>query len=165
MALAITAAPQVLGQIRPQTQDRRRRGRRSRNKGKFLSRAVRERNTTTGSGWWQPSRAIHKLKPCRSAAKAAAIRDELDDFQPVQQAVVVGYAEPAEQYDRERELDEFYELVEPHAVLERTRATRLACPGYFNDQIADLASDPELGVAAYMIEQIDHAVLVQLAAA
>jgi hypothetical protein len=164
MALAITAAPQVLGQMRPQTQDRRRRGRRSRNKGRFLSRAVRERNTTTGSGWWQPSRAIPKIKSCRSAAKAAAIREELDDFQPAEQAAVIGYTEPAEQYDRERELDEFYELVKTTATLERKRATRLSCPRYYADQVADLVTDPELGCAAYAIELLERSAFEHLAA-
>jgi hypothetical protein len=164
MALAITAAPQVLGQMRPQTQDRRRRGRRSRNKGRFLSRAVRERNTTTGSRWWQPSRAIPKIKSCRSAANAAAIREELDDFQPAQQMDVVAYEEAAAQYDRERELDEFYELAKPHVVLEQQRAARLACPGYFDDQVADLEADPELGRSAYTIGLLVRSANEQIAA-
>jgi hypothetical protein len=163
MALAITALPQVLGQMRPQTQDRRRRSRRSRNQGKFLRRAVRERNTTTGSWWWQPSRAIPKIKSCRSAAKADAIREELD-IEPAEEPCAILYEEDATEYGRERELDEFYELVKPTATLERKRATRLSCPRYFADQVADLVTDPELGCAAYAIELLERSAFEHLAA-
>lgn len=165
MALAITAVSQLHGRPRSLIMDGRRRARRSRNKKRFMRRAVRERNENAGRWWWQPSRAIHKIKPSRSAARAAAILEELDDFRPVQQVGVVAYEEAAHDYDRERELDEYYGIAIPEGLQQAGRAACLtAHPAFFADQIASLGEDPELGTAAYTIEQFERSVFEHIAA-
>lgn len=49
------------------------------NRSRFLSRAVRQRNTMFGRPWYQPSKSSAKVQTPRSQELAAAIQEELDD--------------------------------------------------------------------------------------
>ena len=75
MAIAITApqldAPLKVVQTRMQRHSRR-------NKGCFISKAVRERNNRVDNSRWQPKRAIKKSSPSRHAVREATIEEELN---------------------------------------------------------------------------------------
>ena len=90
MALAITATPQVLGQIQQEVKDRRRRSRRG-NRGRFMSKAVRERNERIGRPRWQPSHSIGRFAPPRATTRQTAIREDLDDSSGVDAAEWFGH--------------------------------------------------------------------------
>jgi hypothetical protein len=89
-----------------------------------------------------------------------------DEYWP--QILVVGYSQNAYQYEEQRFLEEEEEVqVEAvtHGFRERARAIRLiACPGYFEDLVSSLELDPEIGVAAKFIVDLEREVYIHAAA-
>ncbi|MBI2009371.1 hypothetical protein HYS84_03080 [Candidatus Saccharibacteria bacterium] len=149
--LAIAASPQVLVYPKQVKHDRRRRSRRDR--GRFVSKTVRERNERAVRPWWQPSHARKKFGSPRSAELAAALRDELD---PDEQLLLGEDRDDISEYLTERAGEDARELTKRHArrqvaiiadgmSQERWARQVLRQPKFLAADVMKLASDPEVG--------------------
>ena len=148
--LAIAASPQVLIHPKQVKHDRRRCSRRDR--GRFVSKTVRERNEHAVHPWWQPSHARKKFGSPRSAELAAALRDELDSDE---QLLLGEDRDDIGEYLTERAGEDARELTKRHArrqvaiiadgmSQERWAKRVLRHPELVAAEILELAEDPDI---------------------